>query len=171
MTIKKDYSLLRPFDLEAAKRGEAIDDTFGGRVVLVDGPDVGGRYSVRVDGHFAVVLGSSLRMAPLCWVEGKPVYKGDTLYYKDGEKVVVQKSSGSEKIVILSDEFGYCSEHADDLTWTQAKVKREGWISVISTKQPSPFSAFASNVYASKEKVESTDPNRTIIRIEWEEPA
>ena len=41
MEQTKDYRLLRPFDLEAAKRREAITDSCGGNVVYIDGPDCG----------------------------------------------------------------------------------------------------------------------------------
>ena len=95
MEHKKDYSLLRPFDLEAAKAGalltccpgHAANHMFGGDPVwkYVAGPDVDGRILVEVieSGRFAALSRpESFCMAPLAWVEGRPVYKGDVLYSK-----------------------------------------------------------------------------------------
>ena len=100
-----DYSLLRPFDLEAAKRGESI--------CLRNGNEA--KFLAHEQGHSylkdwgVIVLsphgisthsenglrwrdGTSsydLCMAPLCWLEDKPVYKGDKLYGTN-----IMKSSG-----------------------------------------------------------------------------
>lgn len=90
--MEKDYSLLRPFDLEAAKRGEAIcwinneqhqeyvagPDSAGDIVFIAKGGY--GEFGFRQESHF--------RMAPLAWVRVsaddptlRPVYKGDVLWY------------------------------------------------------------------------------------------
>lgn len=92
MEQQKDYSLLRPFDLDAAKRGEPIcfkDDgqlaTFLGESDQVEN-DICLRWEETfgsVESGKCAMLGRNLiSMAPLCWVEGKPVYKGDVLYSK-----------------------------------------------------------------------------------------
>lgn len=130
---EKDFSLLRPFDLEAAKRGEKIHDVFGGAVVFIDGPDAGGKFALRIDGHFASAYGDQLRMAPLCWVEGRPVYKGDVLYARkynmDGaEKHYVDRLDDDGKKVWQDEkrddaETGYA--RIEMLTWTPPKVRRE----------------------------------------------
>lgn len=85
-----DYSLLRPFDPEAAKRGAAIcwyadaePLRYVGKALALqhdacvewlDGPD---------KGYFETYHADKLRMAPLAWVEGKPVYTGDDLFVKE----------------------------------------------------------------------------------------
>lgn len=123
---EKDYSLLRPFDLEAAMEGEAIHDLFGGRVHFMDGPDAGGKFAVRVDGHFAAVLGDQLRMAPLAWVEGKPVYPGETnLWHKSmGQKVTVCSAVDTLHVLCDFEIDRIAAASIEALTWTPPKVKR-----------------------------------------------
>lgn len=79
--MEKNYELLRPFDLEAAKRGDAIcwrDGDVIQDVTITSLGSVCGRW--RSDDNERLWQDDELdnfRMAPLCWVEGKPVYKGD----------------------------------------------------------------------------------------------
>jgi len=82
-----NYKLLRPFDLEAAKAGAKITDkteiehTFAAEA----GPD--GDMAVRdPQGNVFVMDLSEARMVPLAWVEGKPVYPGDVLYWSAQDK-------------------------------------------------------------------------------------
>ena len=79
----KDYSLLRPFDPAAAEAGAPIllavkpmeERSF------VIGPDSEGCYITATNqGVFKHGKDVDYRMAPLCWVEGKPVYPGDVLW-------------------------------------------------------------------------------------------
>ena len=104
MEQTKNYSLLRPFDLEAAKRGEPI--------LWIDHPI-----------RWVALSDKELRMAPLCWVEGRPVYKGDVLYrpgINDGP-VVALEIGNEEGDIYLSFEDDAGSEFADNrrgyLTW------------------------------------------------------
>ena len=82
---EKDYSLLRPFDLEAAKAGVLLCDQSGSTLagLLCCTPDSSGYFRAWVDrigGLVSSLPGKSIRLAPLCWVEGKPVYPGDALW-------------------------------------------------------------------------------------------
>ena len=81
---KKDYSLLRPFDLEAAKAGALLCDQSGPTLagLLCCTPDSSGYFWVWVNcigGIVSRLHSKNIRLAPLCWVEGKPVYPGDML--------------------------------------------------------------------------------------------
>jgi len=79
-----DLSLLRPFNLELAKSGEPIC-RFDTTPLLFVGA---GTKQIVVEHTKTNVIASyseyNLRMAPLTWIEGKPVYKGDVLWYKYG---------------------------------------------------------------------------------------
>lgn len=107
MEQNKDYSLLRPFDLEAAIAGEPI--LWSGQYIPVTFVARGNRGQTNIierpgihGGLLSEVCYSPdnyLRMAPLCWVEGRPVYKGDTLYFDDttiepGRAFIVRNSDG-----------------------------------------------------------------------------
>ncbi len=81
---EKDYSLLRPFDLDAAKAGAKVcygsdGDCESVTFLAEAGPD--GDHAIRDhEGNCYVEPDYGLKMAPLCWVEGKPVYPGDVLW-------------------------------------------------------------------------------------------
>ena len=117
-----DYTLLRPFDEEAAKRGEPICISSGTELWdYVAGPDSVGNLCLRIkdSGQFAAINAcpvSLFRMKPICWVEGKPVYKDDRLYH------TIYKIWGSVSVVDGELVFDY-SEGAIEvrevnLTWT-----------------------------------------------------
>lgn len=128
---EKDYSLLRPFDLEAAKAGVLLCDQSGSTLagLLCCTPDSSGYFRAWVDrigGLVSSLPGKSIRLAPLCWVEGKPVYSGDVLEHaKHGE--VVAKSRHASKGMLVVEK--YDSLALGNLAWPRPKpVKR--WINV-----------------------------------------
>lgn len=133
---EKDFSLLRPFDLEAAKVGGVLVDPKGTACQYVAGPHpITKEIVVEFKGQAGFVLGvaSDLRMAPLCWVEGRPVYKGDVLYARkynmDGaEKHYVDRLDDDGARVWQDeerDDAGTGYARIEMLTWTPPKVRRE----------------------------------------------
>lgn len=127
---KKDFSLLRPFDLEAAKRGEAIC-LFNGAEdwKYISGPDSKGFLCLEVKqtGVFIVSSKDIFCMAPLCWLEGSPVYKGDVLYDKEyGTRQAVSRLGAHDTLETYQPRkdgaYVICLE---DATWTPPKVKRK----------------------------------------------
>jgi hypothetical protein len=89
-----NYDLLKPFDLEAAKRGEEICDVGGLFCVYIDGPDNLGHVAVKCSGNLNLFPKHDLRMRPLAWVEDHPVYKGDKLWYKTEGLIIADKACG-----------------------------------------------------------------------------
>lgn len=135
----KDFSLLRPFDAEAAKRGEPICNFKGNELWdYAAGPDSEGNLALTTKNYGDFVNPentpvSVFRMAPLCWCEGKPVYKGDMLY-RDGEQVTASH--------IIVDKYGtYLSfkEHTDwdisgsisKLTWDKPKQVKQAYVVLV----------------------------------------
>lgn len=156
---KRDYSLLRPFDLEAAKAGAlltccpspAANHLFDGAPVwkYVAGPDVDGRILVEFikTGRFASLSRpESFRMSPLAWVEGRPVYKGDVLYSKHFATAIANPLPDAGKFTVTGFQdygdgsgclaAGEVSPHHSTLpsscSWTKPAqvVKRKGWVNV-----------------------------------------
>lgn len=173
-TYSNDYSLLRPFDLEAAKRGEPLttpNHRFEGRPVLkyTAGPDSNGDIVVTniEGGNFDIAAPSCFAMAPLAWVEGKPVYNGDVLWYKQ-DGVADIKESRTVKGISMYDDQGLEWEEQPDgfynwsyianMTWTKPKqkIKKQIWINVY------PEETFTS--HQSKERAEYMADKR--IRID-----
>lgn len=175
---KKDYSLLRLFDIEAAKRGEAICfRSDGSKRIYMAGPDKTNLLCVEdpVDGRLVLAHVDKYRMAPLCWVKGKPVYKGDVLYYNGvGRGVIAGMETDGLEVLILYDnkpEWGPTGAFPENLTWTPPKVKREAWVNVYKDSRAS----FRHDTREKADKAARTvngiiDPNRVAcIHIEWDE--
>ncbi len=95
MDHPQNADLLRPFDLEAAKAGAPVQ-ILGHtpiKMTYVAGPDSCGKYIFTIpDGRFTRPESCEverLRMVPLAWLEGRPVYKGDRLYSSFFKKMFV----------------------------------------------------------------------------------
>ena len=160
----KDYSLLRPFDLEAAKNGALVCWMYE------DGPlRYIGKATCGVDmacfewiggthkGTFETYPNTNLRMSPLCWVEGRPVYPGDNLYLKNGCGVF---TAGGRMVGV----------ELNSLTWSKPKrtVKKAGWINIYPLVGEC---GQASAIYPTKTAADNSASSARIActRVEWEE--
>ncbi len=97
--MKKDPDLLRPFDMEKAKAGEAIcwshlSDSFSFIGETAQGSIAG----MTPKGLIATPSPHSLRMKPLFWKNSRPVYKGDKLWHRIAKKFI--------EVDCLQDEMG-----------------------------------------------------------------
>ena len=189
MRKEKDYSLLRPFDLEAAKAGALMTDigigTCNGEAAwrYVAGPDFNGNIIVERlrDGSFANPASTSIfRMAPLCWVEGRPVYSGDVLYWNCGGAEFTVGSrmlfDGQmiEGVSVTTEGFTHDIPGTgilhENLTWKKPKrtVKKAGWINIYPL---SWMDGRAGAIFKTKTEADSSARSGRIAcaRVEWEE--
>ena len=123
----KNYNLLRKFDLESAKSGTPLCCLNGvGDMCYVGGPDVRDFVCVTEDEALNLECVFDIRMKPLCWVEDKPVYVGDMLYYLNGSILV----SGFSFTGLL--EYGSFRIHPDGCSWKKPgrKVQKHGFINM-----------------------------------------
>lgn len=188
--MEMDYSLLRPFDLELAKAGASICfkhdrqvATFVGESSQA-GKDICVRWEETRDsvkkGTCAMLSRLYVCMTPLCWVEGKPVYKGDVLWRNLGilgpERVTVDRVTiDSDGDVFLHYSNGGNSwvdgpDHmTTDVSWTYPKLKYEGWINVYRHNQ----NVVGDIIWDSKRNADlnKCDNRVDCVRIEWEESA
>lgn len=171
-----DYTLLRPFDEEAAKRGEPIMSYQGQELWdYVAGPDSAGNLCLRVksDGRFSNNQASPVslfRMKPPFWVEGKPVYPGDRLYHKGHEawgKVAVQDGD----LLFINDRGVIVKTTGFNMTWEAPVVKT--WINIYpgSMCGSGQLNAFCSHGYASKALADQaargySEPRLMCIKVE-----
>lgn len=167
MEQAKDYSLLRPFDLEAAKNGALLTGgawtahLFDGTAAwkYIAGPDVEGNVLVEIicSGRFNLFPAECFCMAPLCWVEGRPVYPGDNLYWKNGCGVF---TAGGRMVGV----------ELNSLTWSKPKrtVKKAGWINIYPL---SWMDGRAGAIFQTKTEADSSARSGRIActRVEWEE--
>lgn len=196
---EKDFSLLRPFNEEAAKAGAECCWSHDGLKLRYVGEctsisNVGCFQWLEGDnkGTFETYLERDIRMAPLAWVEGRPVYPGDVLYLAQNSGNPGLKFTAGTKIIhgeIIQGvserpnglKFGVNEEsglYPRNLTWTPPKVKREGWANVYQNHEGmmDVHSAFVTHAFATEELAEKYRGNHDMpfiacIRIEWEEPA
>lgn len=76
--------LLRPFDREAVVKGAPICSSSGVPLKYIYGPDKHDRIFILKDLNEVDWLTARwIKMRPLGWCEGKPVYPGDQLYSLD----------------------------------------------------------------------------------------
>lgn len=178
-----NYELLRPFDLEAAKAGAKITDTRTEYTLIAEaGPD--GDMAVRdPDGNLFVMHLSDARMAPLAWVEDKPVYPGDVLYWSEITSYPKSRFTvGSERLVggMLAGRsdrtdgttFEFGGMYPYDLTWDKPPVKREGWINLYpktGSSQGRPVAGGQIHPTKAVADKEAFEDRIACVRIEWEE--
>lgn len=127
---EKDYSLLRPFDLEAAKAGAKLFciNSKNGETECTFIQKAGDELCIHFE-RFGFSIHDetdSLRMAPLCWVKGRPVYPGDALEHTRLGEVVAKSEHANKEILVVEKYDGLAVEN---LTWPRPKpVKR--WINI-----------------------------------------
>lgn len=175
----KDYSLLRPFDLESAKTCGSLIDLDDDECKFIAGPHpVTGEVVVEFAGAcgFKTCRAHEIRMAPLAWVEGKPVYKGDVLYSSFFARHPSDKDNITGKFIVggfgddgqfFRAEDKHFRTKLESCTWTQPKVKREGWLNLYHGWE------VGTRVRPTREMADAVATANRIacIHIEWEEPA
>lgn len=120
-------------------------------------------------GYCVFRTSETVYLPPLCWVEDKPVYPGDVLYWKGAQTSHQRQPFTAVAVGGLGDWV--CKHPSDDiyrlneseLTWTPPKVKQEAWLNIYDC-------AYASH-WPTKETADTTasPDRRACIRIEWEE--
>lgn len=94
--------LLRPFDLAQAKAGAAVCWSYLDAPITFVGCTAEGNIAIRrEDWTIETPYPSSLRMKPLFWKEGKPVYVGDSLWHTISKRTFIvdrlQENANAEK--------------------------------------------------------------------------
>lgn len=160
---EKNYALLRPLDLEAAKRGEPIcwygDGDVLHDVTITKLGAVCGRWYASTEER--IWQGEELnyfRMAPLCWIEGKPVYKGDRLYrvgHGIREFVADYIEQDGDVFLVYVEAMGSSwlegpARPGVKVTWTPPKIKREGFVCITK--------------YSNRKETFLGEYNNTIVR-------
>ena len=123
--MKKDPDLLRPFDIEKAKAGEAICWSHLNLPCSFVGEMSNGLIAItNQKGLIESPSSYSLRMKPLFWKDSKPVYKGDKLWHKIAKKFIevdcLQDDTGAETRGFFVDTDGL-NVMADLCLWDEPK--------------------------------------------------
>jgi len=135
-TQTNDLTLLRDFNLEDAKAGAAIcsgslmtDLTF----LCAHKNSVFVELSASCDS--LLLHSDEVKMKPLFWLEGKPVYKGDVVYHVTAGKGIVARKSGvccDIQVEFSTNNYVWdCLESNLSLTpFAKPKTERKGWINL-----------------------------------------
>lgn len=181
--MEKNYSLLRRLDIEQARQGAELCTADGQPVKFIDYLPDGGEYNrvlcyfpgagitrrLSVKGLFMPCASAcDIFMAPLGWIEGRPVYKGDALFHKiqRGKYVIDGFAGGVEGGEYRS---GYVGLAPSGLTWDEpavvpSKILREGWVNIYSERR-------ISKLYELEKDADRNSAGDRVAcaRVEWEE--
>ena len=133
MEYLQNADLLRPFDLESAKVGAPVQilGRTEPKLIYVAGPDIAGKYIFTTPAgrfiHPDTCEVGKLPMAPLAWVKGRPVYKGDQLYSSFFKKMfVVGGVSVQDSDYLTAPEINpYANTNISWCSWEAPKPKPE----------------------------------------------
>lgn len=113
---------LRKCDLTSAKIGDKVLSWEPGEVIAVYGSevvigwDLGDRKSADI---YLTNQDHEIYLAPLCWVEDKPVYKGDVLYRQNGKQVTVRCLDGDGTFLLFEEGGSWTTDGSiSKLSWT-----------------------------------------------------
>ena len=159
--VERDLSLLRPMDASKLQPGDkVVHFQCDCEVAFLAGPDSAGYFAAEDTKYGRIRLRSAqyYRMKPLAWVEGKPVYRGDSLYL-EGKPVVACKPADEIGWMTCADGF---HRNTKEMTWERPKVKREGWTNIYG---------HMGSIYATEEAADNaaTASRKACVRVEWEE--
>lgn len=160
-----DLSLLRPFDLEAAKGGEDICWSNLHNPVIFVGATNSGKVAYDSEGETGFSSSESFRMKPLCWIEGKPVYKGDVVWHTVCRELIVSGIAPFDRPSLSKEGDNQRGYNIDHLTWNKPKQKvtRKIWINVYSTTAASDssgcwfFSEQEASLLASSDRIDCVE--------------
>lgn len=175
---EKNYDLLRNFDITTAKPRDIFqwkaDDN---QLEFIGATTINDIFCFKwISGEFEGLYTSydkhRIKQIPLCWVEGKPAYKGDELWLswfsRCGKVQAIEMEDGLLKIKHLEEDcqwYGYCNENISDLYWEKPKkIQKEAWANVYS-------SIGMISYYDTKEEADenAAEDRVACIKIQWEE--
>lgn len=109
--MENNKELLRPFDLAQAEAGAAICWSYLDEPITFVGRTASHGIAIRrADVVIETPYRTSLRMKPLFWKEGKPVYVGDRLWHTLSKDTLIvdrlQENADAEKYGYFVDDHG-----------------------------------------------------------------
>lgn len=160
MTAGEQYELLRP--VEVWEKGTLVHDSRLEMMTLISGLDNRGNVCVEHNGSYLVVWSActALRLAPLAWLEGKPVYSGDKLYHKVFKEVEIVRYDGFLHALVGvnsdGDEYGLSY---DMLLWDKPKEKKTYWVNLYQSQSSTMFD-LEGYMHPTKEKADEKEDKK-----------
>lgn len=114
---------LRKYHLSLAQVGNRVIEPTPGVVIAIHWDKVVFGWEDGNITHFDPYDDHCIYLAPLCWVEDKPVYKGDTLYRQNGKQVAVSGLNGDGTFLLFEDGGSWATDGSIyKLSWTNPKT-------------------------------------------------
>lgn len=126
--VQRQYRLLREFNLEQAQNGETFTYHlyYEKELKYLSKSKDGVVFAEDSAGCGMTTMAAYLKMKPLCWVDGKPVYKGDKLWYKSkADNNYYQHEAWSITSDHLFDEGSFGFVAVSLLTWDKPHVHQD----------------------------------------------
>jgi len=176
---------LRPFDPTTHTDDTLYTNNSSKTLRLLGGPNAYGNYVFQCDEDkdFLILNPVDVYLKPLGYVEGRPVYEGDVLYWNDnstrpGLEEHIRGVDDKGRFLGITTKGGELLYSGGDisaecLTWTKPKikVKKEGWINIYQRDLDGFLAETSLWIRTTKnEALKDKRPGALdTIRIEWEE--
>jgi len=135
--MNKKTQTLRPFEFEKSDPVDTVYISSTGVAKIISGPDARDCVCVSSNNYLQVIHKMCVYQNPICWVDNKPVYQGDVLYFKSPtDKIeaaaftVLQKGFTEFEVILQGDGAKYITKDSKNLTWSAPKKIRKGWINI-----------------------------------------
>jgi len=156
-TQTTDLTLLRDFNLEDAKAGAAIcSGSLMTDLTFIYAHKNSVFVEISTSGVSLLLQADDVKMKPLFWLGGKPIYKGHIIYHTvHGKGIVARKSwvCGDIEVEFTKEHYVWdCLESNLSLTpFAKPKTERKGWINIWKCSSSIGVST-GSQVYTDKEE-------------------
>jgi len=152
-TKNNAYTLLRDFDLEDAKAGAAIcSGSLMTDLTFLCAHENNVFVELSAGGVSLLLQVDDVKMKPLFWLKGSPVYKGDVIYHVNlGEGVVAGVDGrGDTKVNYNGEKWVNLPSNLSLTPFVKPKTERKGWINIWKCSSSIGVST-GSRVYTNKE--------------------
>ena len=168
-----NLNLLRRAIVADLKVGDLVIDSDGDEATLVaPSHPVTGEFILSCSGRYGYCVFRAIDtvyLFPLCWVESKPVYPGDVLYWKG-----VPGECQPQPLTVVGKLGDWWCTHPNgaiyrfnesELTWSPPRVRKHGWVNVYEGGRTGTYT------HPTQEAAtRNADHGRKgCVRIEWEE--
>lgn len=169
MITKEQFEKLVPFDAADVEHGQDVIINYYGNFLKTSfiGFSKSGKIISETDAdRFHLTDEDNVRLAPLFWLEGNPIYRSHMVYTHDGYALIVDHIESD--IVWFRNSTVHL--HFSKLFFTKQKQKKCGWVNVYKTSYDDMVlsTVYKSEAIAIVNRSSSADCVDTIF-IEWTE--
>lgn len=129
------FDLLRPFDPTQVINGAKVcTKDYNVNIKYITGPNALGYVVIQYAtcrGEYDIIEQSKLRLAPLSWKDGKPIYWGDIIYYRNSEFKIISYNENTNEFTISDSACKFEVSFADISLERKKKILHTAWINIF----------------------------------------